>query len=196
MNSAKAAHGWTISSQTRARAIYCWFFFPHMQYLWDQISLYEPTWIMHAMPNILWMLRWTEKVFSFAFNWKGFQGACTRGNVYKSYYLSLVTQSWPHHPLICLQHLQFVKMSTMIALALSDLTLNMIILTSAPSVGFEAILLNTVESMPVLLNPQFPWPTSTAYCCILPPHHPTQVVLASLPTHVYINDGWPKDSYQ
>ena len=29
------------------------FFFPHMQYLWDQISLYEPTWIMHAMPKIL-----------------------------------------------------------------------------------------------------------------------------------------------
>ena len=77
----------------------------------------------------------------------------------------------------------------MIALALSDLTLNMIILSSAPSVGFEAILLNTVESMPVLLNPQLPWPTSTAYGCILPPHHPTQVVLASLPTHVYINDG-------
>ena len=77
----------------------------------------------------------------------------------------------------------------MIALALSDLTLNMIILTFAPSVGFEAILLNTVESMPVLLNPQLPWSTSTAYCCILPPHHPTQVVLASLPTHVYINDG-------
>ena len=172
------------------------FFFTHMQYLWDQISLYEPTWIMHAMPNILWISGSTEKVFSFAFNWKSFQSACTRVNVYKSYYLGLVTQSWPHHPLIRLQHLQFVIMSIMIALALSDLTLNMIILTFAPSVGFGAILLNIVESMPMSLNPQLPWPTSTAYCCILQPHHPTQVVLASLPTHVYINGSWPKDSYQ
>ena len=53
-------------------------------------------------------------------------------------------------------------MSALIALALSDLTLNMIILTSVPSVGFENILLNAEESMPVSLNPQLPWPTSTA----------------------------------
>ena len=78
-------------------------------------------------------------------------------------------------------------MSTTIALVLGDLTLNMIILTSAPSVGFEAILLNTVKSMPVSLNPQLPWPASIAFRCILQPHHPTPVVLASLPTHVYIN---------
>ena len=80
----------------------------------------------------------------------------------------------------------------MIAFALGDLTLNMIILTSAPSIGFEAILLNTVntvQSMPVSLNPQLPWPTSTAYRCILQPHHPRPVVLAGLPTHVYINSS-------
>lgn len=142
------------------------FFFPHMQYLWDQISLYEPTWIMHAMLKILWISGTTKKDFCFAFNWNFFQGACTRGNIYKSFDLGLVTRSWSHHPLIHLQHLitylQLVRMSALIALALCDLTLNMIILTSAPSVGFEDILLNTEESMPVSLNPQLPWPTSTA----------------------------------
>ena len=171
VNSAKAAHGWTISSQTRARAIYWWFFFfPHMQYLWDQISLYEPTWIMHAMPNILWISGSTEKVFSFAFNWKSFQSACTRVNVYKSYYLGLVTQSWPHHPLIRLQHLQFVIMSIMIALALSDLTLNMIILTSAPSVGYcwkHAHVTRSLASMAninsILLLPPSPSPNTSTF---------------------------------
>ena len=88
VNSAKVAHGWTILPQTRARAIYWWIFFPHLQYLWDQISLYEPTWIMHAMPKISWISGSTEQVFSFAFNWKSFQGACSRGNIYKSYYVS------------------------------------------------------------------------------------------------------------
>ena len=170
VNSAKAAHGWTILSQTRARAIYWWFFFPHMQYLWDQISLYEPTWIMHAMPKILWTSGSIEKVFSFAFNWKSFQGACIRGNVYKSYYLGLVTQSWPHHPLICLQHLQFVRMSTMIALALNDLTLNMIILTSAPSVGYcqkHARVTRSLASMAninsILLLPPTPSPNTSTF---------------------------------
>ena len=146
---------------------YWWFFyFPHMQYLWDQISPYEPTSIMHTMPKISWISGTTEKDFCFAFNWKSFQGACTRGNIYKSSDLGLVTRSWPRHPLIHLKHLitylQLVRMSALIALSLCNLTLNMIILTSAPFVGFENILLNTEESMPVSLNPQLPWPTSTA----------------------------------
>ena len=105
---------------------------------------------MHTMPKISWISGTTEKDFCFAFNWKSFQGACIRGNVYKSSDLGLVTRSWPHHPFIHVQHLitylQLVRMSALIALALSDLTLNMIILTSAPSVGFENILLNTEES--------------------------------------------------
>ena len=148
------------------------FFFPHMQYLWDQISLYEPTWIMHAMPKILWISGSTEKVFSFAFNWKSFQGACIRGNIYiyKSYYLGLVTQSWPYHPLIHLQCLQFVRMSTMIALALSDPTLDMIILTSAPSVGYcrkHACVTQSSASMAninsILLHPPTPSPDTSSF---------------------------------
>ena len=65
-------------------------------------------------------------------SWKNFQIACTRRKVYKSSDLGLVTRSWQRHPFIHLQHL-------ITYLQLDDLTLNMIILTSAPSGGFETI---------------------------------------------------------
>ena len=157
VNSAKVARGWTISSQTRARAIYWWFFSTHAISVGSNFTIWtNMDYACNAQSFVNIGIHW--KGFLLCLQLKKFQGACTRGNVYKSY--NLIT------------YLQLDRMRALITLALGDLTLNTIILTFVPSVGFETILLNTVESMPVSLNPQLSWPTSTTYHCILPTPSP------------------------